>query len=201
MGRASQPRAVCRHHALLEYVQDDSLYGFWWLVALRGLRRGEAAGLRWQDLDLERRQLTVVNQRTTVGYQIVEGPPKSAASRRTIALDDRTARTTAQATRVRPPSATSTPSSTRPGRPGSRSSSSGRVRRRRPPVAPRWPRTGWCRISTDGSGSGSASPGGSGRGLTGLRERVKVLGGDFSAGAQTGGGFLVRARIPAGDPS
>ncbi|GIF16265.1 sensor histidine kinase [Actinoplanes teichomyceticus] len=56
-------------------------------------------------------------------------------------------------------------------------------------------------ISTDGSGSGSASPGGGGRGLAGLRERVTVLGGDFSAGAQAGGGFLVRARIPAGNPS
>ncbi|MFV2113735.1 sensor histidine kinase [Micromonospora sp. LOL_025] len=56
-------------------------------------------------------------------------------------------------------------------------------------------------ISTDGSGSGSASPGGSGRGLAGLRERVTALGGDFSAGAQAGGGFLVRARIPAGNPS
>ncbi|MGN9766519.1 sensor histidine kinase [Micromonospora sp. SD12] len=56
-------------------------------------------------------------------------------------------------------------------------------------------------ISTDGSGSASASPGGSGRGLSGLRERVTALGGDFSAGAQTGGGFLVRARIPAGYPS
>ncbi|MEU4621942.1 histidine kinase [Actinoplanes sp. NPDC023801] len=56
-------------------------------------------------------------------------------------------------------------------------------------------------VSTDGSGSGGASPGGSGRGLAGLRERVTVLGGDFSAGAQAGGGFLVRARIPAGNPS
>ncbi|MEU4563468.1 histidine kinase [Actinoplanes sp. NPDC023936] len=56
-------------------------------------------------------------------------------------------------------------------------------------------------VSTDGSGSGGASPGGSGRGLAGLRERVTVLGGDFSAGAQDGGGFLVRARIPAGSPS
>ncbi|MEU8387097.1 histidine kinase [Micromonospora sp. NPDC048843] len=56
-------------------------------------------------------------------------------------------------------------------------------------------------ISTDGSGGDSASPGGSGRGLAGLRERVTVLGGDFSAGAQAGGGFLVRARIPAGNPS
>jgi signal transduction histidine kinase len=56
-------------------------------------------------------------------------------------------------------------------------------------------------VSTDGSGSAGASPGGSGRGLAGLRERVTVLGGDFSAGVQTGGGFLVRARIPAGNPS
>jgi signal transduction histidine kinase len=52
-------------------------------------------------------------------------------------------------------------------------------------------------ISTDGPGSGGVSPGGSGRGLAGLRERVTVLGGDFSAGTQTGGGFLVRARIPS----
>ncbi|MCX5602494.1 histidine kinase [Streptomyces phaeochromogenes] len=60
-------------------------------------------------------------------------------------------------------------------------------------------------VSTDGSGSraGSraASPGGSGRGLAGLRERVDVLGGDFSAGTQKAGGFVVRARIPAGSLS
>ncbi|MFF5288933.1 sensor histidine kinase [Paractinoplanes globisporus] len=52
-------------------------------------------------------------------------------------------------------------------------------------------------VSTDGSGSSAASPGGSGRGLAGLRERVGVLGGEFSAGGRPGGGFLVRARIPA----
>ncbi len=48
------------------------------------------------------------------------------------------------------------------------------------------------------AGSGSASPGGSGRGLAGLRERVGVLGGDFSADARDGAGFVVRARIPTG---
>ncbi|MEV6168007.1 histidine kinase [Streptomyces sp. NPDC051954] len=56
-------------------------------------------------------------------------------------------------------------------------------------------------VSTDGSGSRTASPGGSGRGLAGLHERVDVLGGDFSAGALTDGGFVVRARIPAGSPA
>jgi hypothetical protein len=34
--------------------------------------------------------LTIVSQRTTVGYLFVEGPPKSAASRRTVVLDRRT---------------------------------------------------------------------------------------------------------------
>ncbi|MEV6831747.1 histidine kinase [Amycolatopsis sp. NPDC051102] len=56
-------------------------------------------------------------------------------------------------------------------------------------------------ISTAGSGSRSGSPGGSGRGLTGLRERVGVLGGDFSADAHDGAGFVVRARIPTGSRS
>lgn len=55
-------------------------------------------------------------------------------------------------------------------------------------------------VSTDRPGAvttASVSPGGSGRGLAGLRERVDVLGGDFSADRRTDGGFVVRARIPA----
>lgn len=56
-------------------------------------------------------------------------------------------------------------------------------------------------VHTDGTGSNAASPGGSGRGLAGLRERVGALGGKFSAGRRPGGGFVVRARMPAGDPS
>ncbi|OUC98681.1 sensor histidine kinase [Streptosporangium minutum] len=56
-------------------------------------------------------------------------------------------------------------------------------------------------VSTDGSGSRAGSLGGSGRGLVGLRERVDALGGEFSADRQAGGGFVVRARIPAGRPS
>ncbi|MFJ3653236.1 sensor histidine kinase [Streptomyces nigra] len=56
-------------------------------------------------------------------------------------------------------------------------------------------------VSTDGTGSRAAAVGGGGRGLAGLRERVDVLGGEFSAGAVAGGGFVVRARIPAGGRS
>lgn len=56
-------------------------------------------------------------------------------------------------------------------------------------------------VSTDASDAQDVSLGGSGRGLAGLRERVDVLGGDFSAGRKPGGGFYVRARIPAGSRS
>ncbi|MEQ4300649.1 histidine kinase [Plantactinospora sp. B6F1] len=56
-------------------------------------------------------------------------------------------------------------------------------------------------ISTDGSGTHPGDPGGSGRGLAGLRERVTVLGGEFSAGSREDDGFVVRARIPIGSTS
>ncbi|MEV7087921.1 histidine kinase [Streptomyces sp. NPDC093085] len=59
-------------------------------------------------------------------------------------------------------------------------------------------------VSTNAPGAGGSSGagpgggvGGSGRGLAGLRERVDGLGGEFSAGPVAGGGFVVRARIPA----
>ncbi|MEV5957820.1 histidine kinase [Streptomyces sp. NPDC051987] len=56
-------------------------------------------------------------------------------------------------------------------------------------------------VGTDGAAPVTASPGGSGRGLAGLRERVAVLGGEFSAGRADDGRFVVRARIPAGSPA
>ncbi|MFW6695678.1 sensor histidine kinase [Streptomyces sp. MAR4 CNX-425] len=52
-------------------------------------------------------------------------------------------------------------------------------------------------VSTEGTAAPASSPGGGGRGLAGLRERVDVLGGEFTAGRGAGGGFVVRARIPA----
>ncbi|WP_036968080.1 sensor histidine kinase [Promicromonospora kroppenstedtii] len=53
-------------------------------------------------------------------------------------------------------------------------------------------------ISTAGTGgsSGTAVPGGSGRGLAGLRERVVTLGGEFGTERLDDAGFVVRARVP-----
>jgi integrase len=76
----------------LTAVTGDSLYALWWLIALRGLRRGEACGLRWSDIDLDRGVLFIVRNRTTAGYRVIEGPPKTAAGTRAVALDTHTAR-------------------------------------------------------------------------------------------------------------
>ena len=68
-------------------VKNDPLFTLWWLVALTGLRRGEVAALRWTDIDLDAATLTVHEQLVVVDGQDLLGPPKSASSRRTIALD------------------------------------------------------------------------------------------------------------------
>ncbi|MEV6350630.1 site-specific integrase [Actinoplanes sp. NPDC051851] len=72
----------------LEAVQDDPLFPLWWLVALRGLRRGEVAALRSTDLDAEFRELSVKRQLLIVDGTMRLGPPKSAAGVRVLALDE-----------------------------------------------------------------------------------------------------------------
>jgi signal transduction histidine kinase len=50
------------------------------------------------------------------------------------------------------------------------------------------------------AGTTTVNGGGPGHGLAGMRERVTLLGGTFSAGPAAGGGFEVAAELPAGEP-
>lgn len=56
------------------------------LVAGTGLRRGEAAGLRWEDVDLEVGEIRVRQALVPSGRQVHVGPPKTEKSRRTIPI-------------------------------------------------------------------------------------------------------------------
>lgn len=71
----------------LNVVSGDRLEALWRFVTVTGCRRGEAAGLRWDDLDLDRGLVTITNQRTLVAGRVVEGPVKTSSGARTVALD------------------------------------------------------------------------------------------------------------------
>jgi integrase len=72
----------------LDFVRDDRLAPLFELMAFAGVRRSGALGLRWRDVDVERRRITVVQQLVDVGKGApVFGPPKTrSGEHRTVAL-------------------------------------------------------------------------------------------------------------------
>ena len=70
--------------------REDRLFPLWWLATMTGLRRGELAGLRWRDLDLDAGLLHVRQTIVVVGYHAVVSESKTPKSRRTIGLDPAT---------------------------------------------------------------------------------------------------------------
>ncbi|HTR32570.1 MAG TPA: sensor histidine kinase [Gaiellaceae bacterium] len=56
-------------------------------------------------------------------------------------------------------------------------------------------------IEVRDDGNGSSSSDGVGHGLVGVRERVKIYGGEMTAGAAAGSGFVLTTRLPIGSES
>jgi integrase len=77
--------------AFLDHAAGDRLGPMFELIAMTGLRRGEACGLRWVDVDLERGCLWVRQQIVQLGHETVIGPPKTASGEdRRVDLDEQT---------------------------------------------------------------------------------------------------------------
>jgi len=70
----------------LDHARRDRLAGLWVLLAETGMRRSEALGLRWSDVDLDAARGSVSQTLTYVGTKAVFGDPKTARSRRLIAF-------------------------------------------------------------------------------------------------------------------
>src|SRR5829696_6973491 len=70
----------------LAVAESDTYWPLWSLALATGLRRGELLGLRWQDLDLDRRLLTVHQSVVLLNGSPIIQTPKTAASRRTVQL-------------------------------------------------------------------------------------------------------------------
>lgn len=70
----------------LVLIEGHRLEAAWHVAAFTGMRRAEILGLRWRDLDLEARRLSVRQTLVSVGYEIVKSTPKTHQAR-TIDLD------------------------------------------------------------------------------------------------------------------
>ena len=75
--------------AFLAAVDEHDLYAMWVLFLTTGLRRGEIAALRWEDVDLERATMAVVRNRVSAGRgkAVSVHQPKTRRGRRNVALD------------------------------------------------------------------------------------------------------------------
>lgn len=72
----------------LDHVADDRWLPLWQTAASTGIRRGELAGLRWDDLDLDAGVIAVDRSTTQLGKERVTTTPKNH-ERRKVAIDDR----------------------------------------------------------------------------------------------------------------
>ena len=74
----------------LEVAEERRHYPAFFLAAHTGMRRGEILGLRWNDVDLSTRRLSIRTTVINVAYEIQRSDAKTDGSRRTIDLDRRT---------------------------------------------------------------------------------------------------------------
>lgn len=71
-------------------MRDHRLHAAFLLAVTTGMRRGEILGLRWADIDFTARRLLVRQTILSVNYRLTVGAPKTARSRRSVALDGAT---------------------------------------------------------------------------------------------------------------
>jgi integrase len=84
--RESRSLTLEQARALLDKIRGDRLEAMWLTMLLVGLRPGEAAGLRWDDLELKTGFLHVRRARLDEPGGIRLGDPKTRRSTRTIEL-------------------------------------------------------------------------------------------------------------------
>jgi integrase len=76
--------------SFLDRAATHRLYPMFHLIAYRGLRRGEAVGLRWQDADLEAGILRSTQQVVQLGWATEIADPKTDSGARAVTLDSGT---------------------------------------------------------------------------------------------------------------
>lgn len=70
--------------SFLQFVESHRLYAAWLLFCTTGMRRGEVLGLRWSEVDLANKRLSIIRALVDVNHQIVVSEPKTAKGKRTV---------------------------------------------------------------------------------------------------------------------
>ena len=72
--------------AFLRSREGDRLYALWAVLATTGMRRGEALGLKWDDVELDKCQVMIRRGLVIAGTKVLEAPPKTSAGGRLVVL-------------------------------------------------------------------------------------------------------------------
>lgn len=73
--------------AFLESTRDNRHWAAYFLLATTGMRRGEALGLRWRDLDLDEGSAEIRQTVIAIKHKAEFGTPKTKKGKRRITLD------------------------------------------------------------------------------------------------------------------
>ncbi|WP_314416556.1 tyrosine-type recombinase/integrase [Streptomyces kroppenstedtii] len=84
-----RPLDAAEVRLLLKTAQPHRLYALWLLLVSTGLRRGEALGLTWSDINLTAGTLRVRRNVQRIRRELIFGTPKTTRSVRTISLPKR----------------------------------------------------------------------------------------------------------------
>jgi len=84
--REVSPLSPVEARRFLEAIRGDRLEALYLVALGAGLRQGEILGLAWTDIDVERATLTVRHALQRVNSVLILVEPKSATSRRVVAL-------------------------------------------------------------------------------------------------------------------
>lgn len=96
--KSKQPRKKDNHYTkeelseFLKFAKDysDAFHVFYHTIAYTGLRRGEALALKWKEIDLDNKTITVNHTAVILDGKQVLQSPKTKASKRIIQIDDNT---------------------------------------------------------------------------------------------------------------
>ncbi len=73
--------------AFLDSIAEHRLYAYFHLIAVAGLRRGEALGLTWKSIDFDTRVIRVSQQLVDAGQGAYFAPPKTRSGVRAVSID------------------------------------------------------------------------------------------------------------------